>query len=38
MKKLSMFQITLLVVFGVGDWMACTLLRLHILKLQEKQA
>lgn len=28
----------LLVVFGVGDWMACTLLRLHILKLQEKQA
>ncbi|GEM_PF-4796819 len=27
----------LLVVFGLGDWIACTLLRLHILKLQEKQ-
>ena len=28
----------LLVVFGLGDWIACTLLRIHILKLQEKRA
>ncbi len=28
----------LLVVFGVGDWISCVLLRLHIMKLQEKQA
>lgn len=34
----SLSTCALLVAFGLGDWIACTLLRIHILKLQEKPA